>query len=117
MLPAEILVMIQELLPPASAACFVLCSQAVLNLLGNQSLLSLRSDHQAGERRCLLVRLRRDLPHWQPCHRCRTFHAIQAKSAIPTEMKFVDELAECLRGDDYVLRHCYEFDTIIGNLQ
>lgn len=105
MLPAEILLMIQELLPPASAASFVLCSRAMLNLLGNRSLLCLRLDDQATERRRLLSRLAKDLPDWLLCYRCCVLHPVKSIQ-LPTEARSYRELAECIRADDVVSIGC-----------
>lgn len=100
-LPAEILLMIQELLAPASAASFVMCSRAMMNLLGNRSLLCLRLDHQATERRRLISRLAKDLPDWLLCYRCCVLHPVKSIQ-LPTEVRSYRELAECIRADDGV---------------
>lgn len=101
MLPAEILLMIHELLPPASAACFVLCSRGLLEILGNQSLVYLRLDSHATERRRLLSRLAKDLPDWLLCYRCSVLHPVRSLQ-LPTERDNHRETAECARADGLI---------------
>ena len=101
MLPAEILLMIHKLLPPVFAACLVLCRRSLLEILGNQSLVYLRSDDHAKERRRLVSRLAIDLPDWLLCYRCSVLHPLRSVQ-LPTERDNHLETAECARADGLV---------------
>lgn len=73
-LPAEILQMIEELLPPSSAVSLALTCRRLLKTLGNESLRRINLPSNVSHRTDFLLSLQRERPNWQYCHPCSIYH-------------------------------------------
>ncbi|KAL8817577.1 MAG: hypothetical protein Q9223_003621 [Gallowayella weberi] len=77
-LPVEIILMIQDLLPLASAVSLALARRGLLQLQGNKLLRSINLPVNADQRKTFLLSLQKDLlSDWQLCHPCLVFHPLQ----------------------------------------
>ena len=78
-LPVEIILIIQNFLPLASAVSLALTHRCLLHIRGDKLLRSINVPANADQRKDFLLSLQKDLPKWQFCHPCSVFHPLQKK--------------------------------------
>lgn len=76
-LPVEIIQIIQDLLPLASAVSLALARRGLLQIQGDKPLRSINLPANAHQRKEFLLSLQKDLPDWHFCHPCSVFHPLQ----------------------------------------
>lgn len=87
-LPLELLVLIAEFLPLASAVTFSLSCRPLYSLIGTKYLKRAKQDTKSFDPYALLALLQRDLPDLLACHYCKKLHAIKHASRFLDSSKY-----------------------------